>query len=85
MSRKLQRLSDPDINPCLAETNASRKCMDDNDYKKDVCQSYFLKYQNCRKFWNGILTERRRNGEKPDMPTAEERERILKSIGKTSY
>ncbi|XP_010142649.1 PREDICTED: coiled-coil-helix-coiled-coil-helix domain-containing protein 7-like, partial [Buceros rhinoceros silvestris] len=33
------------------ETDASRKCMDDNNYNKDMCTAYFLKYKNCRKFW----------------------------------
>lgn len=39
----------------LKETDASRKCMDENNYKKDMCTIYFLKYKDCRKFWVGRL------------------------------
>ncbi|XP_026517905.1 coiled-coil-helix-coiled-coil-helix domain-containing protein 7 isoform X2 [Terrapene carolina triunguis] len=63
MSRNVQRLRDHDTNPCLVETDASRQCMDDNNYRKDMCASYFLKYKNCRKFWTkhsavGIAAEK---------------------------
>uniref|UniRef100_A0A803T7X7 Coiled-coil-helix-coiled-coil-helix domain-containing protein 7 n=2 Tax=Anolis carolinensis TaxID=28377 RepID=A0A803T7X7_ANOCA len=85
MSRKLQRLRDHDLNPCLAETDASRKCMDDSNYNKDACTIYFLRYKNCRKFWNGILMQRRKDGIKPNMPTAEERDRILASMERVPY
>uniref|UniRef100_A0A8D0DPP7 Coiled-coil-helix-coiled-coil-helix domain-containing protein 7 n=1 Tax=Salvator merianae TaxID=96440 RepID=A0A8D0DPP7_SALMN len=54
MSRKLQRLRDGDINPCIAETDASRKCMDESSYKKEMCTAYFLRYKDCRKFWVSI-------------------------------
>ncbi|XP_053104022.1 coiled-coil-helix-coiled-coil-helix domain-containing protein 7 [Hemicordylus capensis] len=85
MSRKLQRLRDLDINPCLAETDASTKCMDENNYNKDMCSIYFLRYKSCRKFWNGIMMQRRKDGINPAMPTAEEREEILASIGRIPY
>lgn len=39
----------------LKETDASRKCMDDNNYNKDMCTAYFLKYKSCRKFWVSAL------------------------------
>uniref|UniRef100_A0A8C8VL28 Coiled-coil-helix-coiled-coil-helix domain-containing protein 7 n=1 Tax=Pelusios castaneus TaxID=367368 RepID=A0A8C8VL28_9SAUR len=68
-----------DMFSILKETDASRQCMDDNNYRKDMCASYFLNYKNCRKFWHTIMLQRRRDGVKPDMPTAEEREKILKS------
>ncbi|XP_074841884.1 coiled-coil-helix-coiled-coil-helix domain-containing protein 7 isoform X3 [Carettochelys insculpta] len=85
MSRNVQRLRDHDANPCIAETDASRQCMDDNNYRKDMCSSYFLKYKNCRKFWHAIMIQRRREGVKPNMPTAKERESMLTSIGETPY
>ncbi|XP_006032478.1 coiled-coil-helix-coiled-coil-helix domain-containing protein 7 isoform X1 [Alligator mississippiensis] len=80
MSKHVQRYRDHDTNPCIVETDASRKCMDDNNYKKDMCTNYFIKYRNCRRFWQNIMVQRRRDGVKPDMPTAEEREKILKSV-----
>ncbi|XP_034982078.1 coiled-coil-helix-coiled-coil-helix domain-containing protein 7 isoform X1 [Zootoca vivipara] len=85
MSRKVQRLRDHDINPCLVEADASSKCMDKNNYNKDACTLYFLRYKSCKKFWNGIVMQRRKDGIKPDMPTAEEREKILASVGKIPY
>ncbi|NWX21418.1 CHCH7 protein, partial [Aegotheles bennettii] len=51
MPRQAQRLTDHDTNPCVAESEASRKCMDDNNCNKDMCTAYFLKYKSCRKFW----------------------------------
>ncbi|NXU39708.1 CHCH7 protein, partial [Drymodes brunneopygia] len=81
MSRRAKKLRDHDTNPCLAETDATTKCMNDNNYKKDMCTDYFLKYKNCRQFWHGIMMQRRRNGVKPEMPTAEERKKILESMG----
>uniref|UniRef100_A0A8C4PEK7 Coiled-coil-helix-coiled-coil-helix domain-containing protein 7 n=1 Tax=Dromaius novaehollandiae TaxID=8790 RepID=A0A8C4PEK7_DRONO len=50
MSRHAQQLRDHNTNPCVVETDASRKCMDDN-YDKSMCTDYFLKYKSCRKFW----------------------------------
>lgn len=80
-----QRLRDPDINPCLSESDASTRCMDENNYDRERCSTYFLKYKNCRKFWNSVMIQRRRNGMKPSMPTAEERDEILGAIGKMPY
>ncbi|XP_050826281.1 coiled-coil-helix-coiled-coil-helix domain-containing protein 7 [Serinus canaria] len=82
MSRHAKKLRDHDINPCLAETDATTKCMNDNNYNKDMCTDYFLKYKNCRRFWHGIMMQRKRNGVKPEMPSAEERKKILESMGK---
>ncbi|XP_043735965.1 coiled-coil-helix-coiled-coil-helix domain-containing protein 7 isoform X3 [Cervus elaphus] len=47
-----RRLRDPDINPCLSESDASTRCMAENNYDKESCSSHFLKYKNCRKFWD---------------------------------
>nr|XP_025953264.1 coiled-coil-helix-coiled-coil-helix domain-containing protein 7 [Dromaius novaehollandiae] len=81
MSRHAQQLRDHNTNPCVVETDASRKCMDDN-YDKSMCTDYFLKYKSCRKFWRGIKMQRRRNDVKPEMPSAEEQKKMLESIGK---
>ncbi|XP_017689783.1 PREDICTED: coiled-coil-helix-coiled-coil-helix domain-containing protein 7 isoform X2 [Lepidothrix coronata] len=56
MSRHAQKLRDHDINPCVAETDATTKCLDENNYKKDMCTAYFLKYKNCRKFWVQVVS-----------------------------
>ncbi|XP_075440323.1 coiled-coil-helix-coiled-coil-helix domain-containing protein 7 [Ascaphus truei] len=79
------KMRDHDINPCLKETDASSKCLDDNHYAKDMCSSYFIKYKNCRKFWNAMMVQRRRDGVKPHMPTEEERKRILESLDRVPY
>ncbi|XP_072460726.1 coiled-coil-helix-coiled-coil-helix domain-containing protein 7 [Notamacropus eugenii] len=80
-----KRLRDPDGNPCLSESDASTRCMDENNYDREMCTTYFLKYKNCRKFWNAVMMERRRNGIKPPMPTVVEREKILGAMGKMPY
>ncbi|XP_072808044.1 coiled-coil-helix-coiled-coil-helix domain-containing protein 7 isoform X2 [Vicugna pacos] len=46
-----RKLRDPDVNPCLSESDASTRCMDENNYDKERCSAYFLKYRSCRKFW----------------------------------
>nr|XP_058899389.1 coiled-coil-helix-coiled-coil-helix domain-containing protein 7 isoform X3 [Kogia breviceps] len=66
MSVVTGRLRDPDINPCLLESDASTRCMDENNYDREKCSTHFLKYKNCRKFWGSLgalvicLTLRRR-------------------------
>ncbi|XP_006085353.2 coiled-coil-helix-coiled-coil-helix domain-containing protein 7 isoform X1 [Myotis lucifugus] len=80
-----RRLRDPDINPCLLESDASTRCMDENNYDREMCSIYFLKYKNCRKFWNSVMVQRRQNGVKPPMPTAAERNEILGAMGKMPY
>ncbi|XP_010837275.1 PREDICTED: coiled-coil-helix-coiled-coil-helix domain-containing protein 7 isoform X1 [Bison bison bison] len=80
-----RRLRDPDVNPCLSESDASTRCMAENNYDKESCSSHFLKYKNCRKFWNSVMIQRRQNGVKPPMPTAAERDEILGGLGKMPY
>uniref|UniRef100_A0AC11E2W5 Coiled-coil-helix-coiled-coil-helix domain containing 7 n=2 Tax=Ovis aries TaxID=9940 RepID=A0AC11E2W5_SHEEP len=80
-----RRLRDPDVNPCLLESDASTRCMAENNYDKESCSSHFLKYKNCRKFWNSVMIQRRQNGVKPPMPTAAERDEILGALGKMPY
>ncbi|KAF6098904.1 coiled-coil-helix-coiled-coil-helix domain containing 7 [Phyllostomus discolor] len=80
-----RRLRDPDTNPCLLESDASARCMDENNYDKERCSTYFLRYKNCRKFWNSVMMQRRQNGVKPPMPTAAERDEILGAMGKMPY
>nr|XP_033785813.1 coiled-coil-helix-coiled-coil-helix domain-containing protein 7 isoform X2 [Geotrypetes seraphini] len=69
----------------LKETDASRKCMDENNYKKEMCTNYFLKYKRCRGFWGTVVMQRRRDGVKPNMPTADERLKILEAQGQMPY
>lgn len=80
-----RRMRDLDINPCLKESDTSSKCLDENNYKKDMCTNSFIKYRNCRKFWNHIMMNRKRDGVTPFMPTPEERENILNSLGSVPY
>uniref|UniRef100_A0A4W2I4Y7 Coiled-coil-helix-coiled-coil-helix domain-containing protein 7 n=1 Tax=Bos indicus x Bos taurus TaxID=30522 RepID=A0A4W2I4Y7_BOBOX len=67
------------------ESDASTRCMAENNYDKESCSSHFLKYKNCRKFWNSVMIQRRQNGVKPPMPTAAERDEILGGLGKMPY
>ncbi|XP_006633978.2 coiled-coil-helix-coiled-coil-helix domain-containing protein 7 [Lepisosteus oculatus] len=85
MSPNARKLRDQDTNPCIEETDGSRKCLDGNNYNRDMCSAYFLRYKNCRKFWHNIMIQRRRDGVKPDMPAAEERQKILEALGGKPY
>ncbi|KAM8966489.1 coiled-coil-helix-coiled-coil-helix domain-containing protein 7 [Pelodytes ibericus] len=82
---KDKRIRHKEQNPCLKETEASSKCMDENHYQKDMCTMYFLQYKRCRKFWSDVMAQRRKDGVTPYMPTAEERESILQSLGSVPY
>ncbi|XP_069816130.1 coiled-coil-helix-coiled-coil-helix domain-containing protein 7 [Dendropsophus ebraccatus] len=83
MSQRNMRVSD--VNPCLEESAASSKCMDTNNYQKDLCAIYFHRYKQCRKFWHTIMLKRRGDGVSPAMPTAEERKEILASFDQLPY
>lgn len=85
MDRNARKLRDQDINPCLEETNASSKCMDYYNYDRNMCSAYFQNYKNCRKYWHNVMVQRRRDGVKPEMPTAAERQEILAALGGKPY
>ncbi|KAK7833609.1 hypothetical protein U0070_020630 [Myodes glareolus] len=70
---------------CCEESDASTRCMDENNYDRERCSNYFLKYKNCRRFWNSVMIQRRQNGVEPSMPTAAERDEILRAMQKMPY
>ncbi|XP_053415338.1 coiled-coil-helix-coiled-coil-helix domain-containing protein 7 isoform X1 [Nycticebus coucang] len=74
-----------DASHVFKESDASTRCMDENNYDREKCSIYFLKYKHCRKFWNSIMVQRRQDGVKPSMPTAAERDEILGAMGKMPY
>ncbi|XP_038056924.1 uncharacterized protein LOC119728677 [Patiria miniata] len=76
-----KKWTDKDNNPCVAEANASYKCLHETNFDRKSCQTYFVNYQNCQRFWLKISKERRKLGIKPPLPTAEERNKILQDIG----
>ncbi|KAF9178491.1 hypothetical protein BGZ51_008152 [Haplosporangium sp. Z 767] len=39
------------MDPCRAQTKASMKCMDDNNYDKRRCTRFFKDYSDCKKKW----------------------------------
>ncbi|XP_026147783.1 coiled-coil-helix-coiled-coil-helix domain-containing protein 7 [Mastacembelus armatus] len=85
MDKTARKVRNQDINPCIEETDASQKCLDTYNYNKNMCSAYFQRYKNCRKYWHSIMLQRRRDGVKPDMPTAAERQEILAGIGGKPY
>ncbi|XP_030635706.1 coiled-coil-helix-coiled-coil-helix domain-containing protein 7 isoform X2 [Chanos chanos] len=80
-----RKVRNEDINPCIEESDGSQKCLNMYNYDKSMCSAYFQRYKNCRKYWHGVMVQRRRDGVKPDMPTAEEREQILAALGGKPY
>ncbi|KAF9965469.1 Mitochondrial copper homeostasis protein [Mortierella alpina] len=39
------------LDPCQAQTKASMKCMDENNYDKRRCTRFFKDYTDCKKKW----------------------------------
>ncbi|KAF9207814.1 Mitochondrial copper homeostasis protein [Haplosporangium sp. Z 27] len=48
------------LDPCQAQTKASMKCMDENNYDKRRCTRFFKDYSDCKKKWMETLREDRR-------------------------
>ncbi|KAG0195913.1 Mitochondrial copper homeostasis protein [Mortierella sp. GBA30] len=48
------------MDPCQAQTKASMKCMDENNYDKRRCTKFFKDYSDCKKKWMASLREERR-------------------------
>ncbi|XP_057680519.1 coiled-coil-helix-coiled-coil-helix domain-containing protein 7 [Corythoichthys intestinalis] len=85
MDKHVRKVRNQDINPCIEESDASQKCLDAYNYDKNMCTADFQRYKNCRKYWHNIMLNRRREGIKPVMPTATERQEILSGIGGKPY
>ncbi|XP_028824876.1 coiled-coil-helix-coiled-coil-helix domain-containing protein 7 isoform X2 [Denticeps clupeoides] len=85
MSAGATKVRNQDANPCIDESDASQKCLDRNSYDKAMCSAFFQRYKACRKYWHGVMIQRRRDGVTPDMPTAAEREQILTALGGKPY
>ncbi|KAM8822679.1 coiled-coil-helix-coiled-coil-helix domain-containing protein 7 isoform 2-T3 [Spinachia spinachia] len=85
MDRTERKVRNQDINPCIEESDASQKCLSAYNYDSRMCSAYFLKYKNCRKYWHGIMLQRRRDGVSPAMPTAVDRQEMLAAIGGKPY
>ncbi|KAF9573524.1 Mitochondrial copper homeostasis protein [Mortierella alpina] len=39
------------LDPCQAQTKASMRCMDENNYDKRRCTRFFKDYTDCKKKW----------------------------------
>lgn len=85
MDKNARKVRNQDVNPCIDESDASQKCLDASNYDKSMCSAYFQRYKNCRKYWHNIMLQRRRDGVRPDMPTAAERQEMLTAIGGKPY
>ncbi|XP_076617077.1 coiled-coil-helix-coiled-coil-helix domain-containing protein 7 [Chaetodon auriga] len=85
MDKNVRKVRNEDINPCIEETDASQKCLEAYNYDKSRCAAYFQRYKNCRKYWHNIMLQRRRDGVRPDMPTAAERQKLLAASGGKPY
>lgn len=80
--RESTQVSHEDNNPCLKEQDLSYKCLNDNAYDRDKCSLYFQNYRNCKKFWQTVARLRRRDGIKPNMPPANERQPYIEKYRK---
>ncbi|KAG0055728.1 Mitochondrial copper homeostasis protein [Gryganskiella cystojenkinii] len=48
------------LDPCQAQTKASMKCMEANNFDKKRCTRFFKDYSDCKKKWLESLREDRR-------------------------
>ncbi|KAF9095653.1 Mitochondrial copper homeostasis protein [Mortierella sp. AD031] len=48
------------LDPCQAQTKASMKCMDENNFDKKRCTRFFKDYSDCKRKWLETLREDRR-------------------------
>lgn len=77
-SDKLKRWRDDNTNYCLEEANSSMKCLSKNGYNKSACEGYFERYKECKKEFNSIKNERRKQGLSPNPDPDEMKELKLK-------
>ena len=66
--------------PCFNEHKISMKCLNDNAYDYDKCQDSFDNYSSCKKFWNSVITQRKRDNILPHLPSLEQRDQIKKEF-----
>ncbi|XP_075942777.1 coiled-coil-helix-coiled-coil-helix domain-containing protein 7 [Anarhichas minor] len=85
MDKTVRKVRNQDSNPCIEESDASQKCLGAYNYDSRMCSAYFQRYKSCRKYWHSIMQQRRRDGVRPDMPTAAERQEMLAAIGGKPY
>ncbi|KJE93860.1 hypothetical protein CAOG_004584 [Capsaspora owczarzaki ATCC 30864] len=58
MSPRARRMTQH--NPCQKETEASYKCLDENNYNRDMCGQFFDAYKACKQRWHDERAEARR-------------------------
>lgn len=74
------KLSHVDKNPCIKEQDMAYKCLDENNYDRNVCAGYFENYKKCKDFWGTVRVDRRRAGIVPNLPPAAERDQIKRDF-----
>merc|ERR1712198_573351 len=70
------QLLNEEKDPCIKENKMTYKCLDENNYDRTACANYFENYKRCKTFWGQVRVDRRRAGIEPNLPPAEEREKI---------
>ena len=76
--KKLRRWSDEESNYCLDEANASMQCLSKYGYNKNACERYFDMYKDCKKEFNAIKSQRRKQGLSPTPDSDEMKELKMK-------
>jgi len=75
-SRHLRDLEEND--PCFKESKLSMKCLEENNYDKNLCQDYFYNYKKCKEFWTLVVKKRKDKGIVPYLPPLSQRDEIKK-------
>ncbi|XP_023233926.1 coiled-coil-helix-coiled-coil-helix domain-containing protein 7-like [Centruroides sculpturatus] len=58
------------------EHDLSLNCLEQNNYNKNKCQLHFENYINCKKFWSLVVSDRKKKGMKPYLPSVQDRGKI---------
>ncbi|CAG0920011.1 unnamed protein product, partial [Notodromas monacha] len=70
-------------NPCSEEAAQSMKCLHDNAFDRDKCETFFDNYNECKKFWTAVKQHRVQNGISPPLPPLAERAAIKQRFRET--
>ncbi|KAI5696478.1 hypothetical protein M8J75_013507 [Diaphorina citri] len=68
-------------NPCAKENEISMKCLDRNNYIKELCEKEFENYKICKKFWYYVAQDRRSKG-LPLQMTEEDKQKAKEDFAK---
>ena len=83
ISNEFQAFASVFQDPCALESMQSMKCLEENDYNRNLCMAQFANYRACKKFWGEVYSARKRAGIQPHMTPIEDRAAMKALYAKT--